>query len=237
MTRVLRSAALLLLALLTATSAAAQTPATADDTFALQRLDGIQSAVSRTYTFDISSLADRVTTPNANLEMPSGTVIAIGIIAEFDTPEHAAAAVSAIGDASFAGREEQGISLELESSPVDDLGDGGIRHSGSGAMSEGEEGISTYVIQDGNWLYIAIVSSNDETRDATARGLIEFALEHDVSPDEPLFRSDGTSEGGLWDKLPSADDTQADDEDNVLAGITPMIDTMVFPDDDSTPTA
>jgi hypothetical protein len=67
--------------------------------------------------------------------------------------------------------------------------------------------------------------------------MIEFALERDAGPDETVFRGDGTSEGGPWAKLPSVDETQDDAEDNVFAGITPTVDTVIVPGEDaSTPT-
>ena len=221
-----------LIALLLATlPAAGQGTPTTTWGFDLTELPGLQRAVSRTYTFDPSILIDTLTTPSSTQTAPTGTIFMGGIIAEFDAQERAVAALEAIEQEPISDLGGQDLEPELQPAPVDDLGDRGLRLSGS-SSGEPAADIAVYVVQDDRWLYVALVISTSGTSDITARGLIQFVLEHEASDDEGQFSVDGTSEGGLWSKLPTIDDLQQDEDDedeNVLAGTIPLTDTVIFP--------
>ncbi|HVL25104.1 MAG TPA: hypothetical protein VM450_13535 [Thermomicrobiales bacterium] len=202
--------------LMLAVPASAQTPEVGID---IATLPGVQRAVSRTYAFDVAALTELLATPSAILRAPRGPLLIVAVAAEFDTPEHAADAARAIGTTSLGGLADEHPALQPDATPVSDLGDGGVRFGGAGA----DETLAGYVVRDATWVMIAIVSSTDDSADATARDIVTYALGHPAGPEGGELHADGTSQGGPWSKLPTAAD------EDVLAGATPLLDAVLVP--------
>ena len=65
-------------------------------------------------------------------------------------------------------------------------------------------------------------SDDIDTSLPTVELAAEIATYGEPSTDEPTFREDGTSTGGLWGFMPPADDP-------LLRGLVPIRDTILYP--------
>jgi hypothetical protein len=219
-----------LMALALSRPVVAQTPA-ASAPFDLAGLEGIQRAGIRAYAFDVGDLAEAVSSPEGGTDAPSGLIFLYGVAAEFGAPEQAATAMDDIarelGD-ELTDEGDGDLRFTLRASAMPDLGDRATRITGTGTATSAPATLGGYVVQHGSWVYIALaVGTSDAADDAdqAARGVVDFALGHDAGGDGGQYREDGTSEGGLWAKLPGTGDQAA------LHGMTPLADLMFAPDD------
>jgi hypothetical protein len=219
-----------LLALALSRPVAAQTPL-ASAPFDLAGLEGIQRAGMRAYAFDVGDLAEAVSSPEGGTNAPAGLVFLYGVAAEFGAPEQASTAMDDIarelGD-ELTDEGDGDLRFTLRAAEVADLGDRATRITGTGTgTSRGDPAaLGGYIVRQGSWVYVALaVGTSDaaDDADAAARGVVEFALGHDAGSDGGQYRDDGTSEGGLWAKLPGNGDQAA------LHGMTPMADLVLAP--------
>jgi len=223
-----------LLSLVLPRPATAQTP-TAPAPFAVANLDGIQRAGMRAYGFDVGDLAEAIATPGSSNAAPTGLVFLYGVVAEFGAPEQAATAMEAIAREladELTNEGDGGLRFTLRAAAVPALGDRATRITGTGAGTPTAAGapatIGGYVVQQGPWVYVALAAGTGNAAadaDEAARGLVDFALGHDAGADAGQYQAGGTSEGGLWEKLPGSGDQAA------LQGMTPLVDSILAPDD------
>jgi hypothetical protein len=219
--------AILALALLR--PATAQTPAAAP--FDVASLEGIQRAGMRAYAFDVGDLAEAVSSPEGGTDAPTGVIFLYGIAAEFDAPERATAAMDEIARELADELTDEGdgdLRFTLRASAVPDLGDRATGITGAGTATRTPATLGGYIVQQGSWVYVSLAVGTEDAADdaeAAARDVVEFALGHDAGSDAGQYREDGTSEGGLWAKLPGSGDQAA------LHGMTPLADMVLAPDD------
>ena len=215
----------------------AQTP-TASAIPAEDELAGLQATVWRSYvhagTFEgTGSISlDEATPASPVAETPQPRSIQV-MVREFDTAEHAASAferISAGAEGSVDGVFSDGT-LDVTSETLPDIG--------SQAMvvrvdyiGEGSDVWMEYVVVQRDQ-YVFFVSASGSTfvnpgsADVdkslpTVELAAEIAAHGEPSTDEPTFREDGTSTGGLWGFMPPADDP-------LLRGLVPISDTILYP--------
>jgi hypothetical protein len=189
---------------------------TSDGGVDFAQFEGARRAVARSYIGDTSMLAS----PEA---APVSTYYLAALVAEFGTPEHAAAALDPLyAQASESFVADSGITLE----PVelDELGD--LSRAATGTVEE--DGVtlelSIILVQADAYLYLVValgVGSGAGTLDASA-AVIEAMMAAEAGSGDGTFDGAGGSTGGLWDKLPAAGDP-------ALQGLTPESDEQVYP--------
>jgi hypothetical protein len=166
-------------------------------------LKGIEYGVSRTWSPDYEAMfAD--TTPSADMEMPEGLLFVVGMVLEFDNDGNAEAGFEAFLDDFDTDELSTSDDATVEEWDID-LGN----QSSSYYTTEDIEGVQSdvviSVVQDDNYLYVVSGAGSGVDMQAMGKTLIESMIDTDGSG-EGEFNEDGTSSGGLWDKLPSADD-------------------------------
>ena len=222
----LRSTIALLIALLVTLhlglSAAAQDFETTAEKLDIEELEGIQQATSRSYAIDISDFVEAASSATPQSVSPEGPLLMMVLVAEFDTPEHAAEAVTTVRDRLLE-QPTEGTGIELEATETEDLGETAFEITGT---SESGASIGGYIVHEGVLLHLALaIGENDSSTDA-ARALVEFTLSHRGNADEVNYDHRGTSRGGIWAKFPGADDNAA------LSGTQPIFDSLLLPPPD-----
>ena len=185
----------------------------------LSDLDGVQTAVSRTYTIDFEAMfaAEASSTPEA-----SGTLLYAlgGSIVQFDSEDKAKTGYIAILD-EVQSQESSATPEDLVFETVDlgtDLGDErtGLRAAGDESGLGGD--LIALLVRDGSTIYLITGIANTGDPSDSVVAFAKSVIDAKASDDEATFNEDGTSTGGLWDKFPSTDDP-------VVAGLPSVIDT------------
>lgn len=188
-----------------------------EDELQLQDLEGIQYGVARTYSVDYSALIENMSTPGAELEMPSGLIAVSAMVLEFDGDDNAESAFSTVID-EIAGEELTGEGAE----EVDlDLGDDSISYAGAEEFDSVETDVVVTIVRESNYIYLVYGSSTEIDLQETVKDLTNLLIDNEGSG-EGEFSEDGTSIGGLWDKFPDADDA-------LVADLT-TFDTVIYPE-------
>jgi len=214
---------LLALSLVGGTGVGAQDDA---EEFDVNDLEGIQHGVGRSYSIDYSAMMDQMSTPGAEMAMPTGIVGIGALILEFDGNDNAQAAFDKLMEQAMA-EDTFGDDTEVEEV---DLGLGEQSNSYAGTYEiDGQESedVITVVRQD-TYVYVVYASGADTDVQSVVSDFTTGLIETGGSG-EGEFHEDGTSTGGLWDKFPAADDELVAD---LIA-----YDQVIFPVPEGTPAA
>lgn len=207
--------------------AMAQDEGTPERTFDdLTQLEGLESAVERDWIVDYEDFFSSMASPDANtdfedIEYPEGIQYLTAIVMRFDGDDNSQAAFNTAQEEISAQPIE---GAELEEIEVDGFGDNTLA-LGATQEDEATGSTSTVVIltQEDEYLYMSIgVSTNEDINDRVS-DIVKHMIDADAGDGEGEFNADGTSEGGLWDKLPAADDELVG-EDLVVSDI------QIFPE-------
>lgn len=173
----------------------------AEDAFQPGDLEGLEYGVSRFYVVDYAAMF-AMSTPDAEMTMPSGTQYIGGMVLEFDDSSNAEVGYDRV-------LEVIDEELLTDDQTVEEF-DVELGNASIGFVSTDEsDGVETQsiviMVQEDNVVYLTSVASSgaDMTDDATS--FTEALIDNDGSG-EGEFHEDGTSTGGLWDKFPSSDD-------------------------------
>lgn len=191
------------------TTFAAQDPAMAAP-FEFGELEGAQQAVSRTYTFDVSAMLDRIGTPGANGELGdvpelSGVISLAGVIGQFDSRDNAAAAVDRVDADTKASLEGQPDAPKLEDAQVD-LGQASRAYTSTQEIEGQTLNLSVLIIQQDEFLYFVVGGVIDADAQSLVTTFTQALIANKAGDGEPRVKGDGASTGGLWDKFPKAGD-------------------------------
>lgn len=225
----LRKRAFLLLATLFALALA---PASAQDDVHgsledVSQLEGIESAVSRSWTFDFEAMVPQ-TPDGASGDDPfagmDGTIFLTGVVMEFSGDAEAERAFDLYRDTltgEFATYEDEG--QEIAWAEIDGLGDnawGVDIHS----TAEGTEGYYRYLmVQEHAQFFVVVTAATSEDATASADSLASYLVEEgETSGDDVSFAGDGTSTGGNWGFFPEGDHES-------LTGLVPAADEVLYP--------
>lgn len=210
--------------LLGAHGAGAQDISTPAATLNLGELDGIQNGVIRSYSIDYTAMMQNMSTPGANMQMPSGLFVLLGGVIEFDSADHAKSAFDKVkADPSLAADVGAGGTSEAWDSG---LGDQSVGYKTTDTSSGMTTNSVTAVFQKDNYIYVTTAIGVNTDVEQSAKDLGQQLLNNDGSGAGD-FKSDGTSTGGLWDKFPKADDA-------LIANLITS-DQILYPEPESTP--
>jgi hypothetical protein len=195
----------------------AQTPEPVDSIYAVfTELSGFESGVVRTFSTDSTDMS-AVASPDATAmasPVAGGEVSRVTTaILQFDSEANAINALAKIQN------EIQGENAAA-AFVLADLGD-----KKAAFTLEDESGTttgSTIVVQAGDQVVVVIAEGVDTDSEALMTDLARSIVETEAGTGEPQFAPDGTSTGGLWDRLPAADDAS-------LADLTVVEDTDLQP--------
>jgi hypothetical protein len=200
--RMLKTVIPALLALTLLGLVAAPTVAQTETPLGFDEIDGLEHAYARGFTADLSAMTDS-STPGAT---PDGWFALTTMVLAFDSEDHAADAVDLLVDevvnSGFAGdgtMEETELDVDFD-------------HVARVAVQE-VEGLTTTALvalaQDGAFIHIVVgVTFGEDPAPVVASVLTDMAAA-EVGQDDEIFREDGTSEGGLWAIMPSAEEVMA----------------------------
>jgi hypothetical protein len=212
---------------LVAPVAAQEDDAELDD---LSQIDGLQRLVARFYSVDFEAMMASMSTPGAGDDgMPdlSSYQYASAGVFEFENDETSEAGYDTLYDqlvASMSG-EESGDALAFEETEAENLGDAATAI----VASYEESGESFYThglfVRDGQYIFYLLSVSDNEDGAQQVQDLARSMVDAEAGDGEETFVEDGTSTGGIWDLLPSADA-------EALGGMIPQTDEVIFPEED-----
>lgn len=194
---------------------AAQELAPSDAGVSLEDYEGLQSAYSRSYGPDIEAL---MASPSAEGIDIAAMMKGVQIMAiTFDSDDNAKKFMED-------GKEELENSLNDESMDFEvtvedsDLGDDGYTITMDMTADVGIV-MEMAMFRDDNVVFNVIVTDGDlETAKDTSEKASEYILDTDSESDEVTFNADGTSTGGVFDRMPKVDHES-------VAGMTIQADT------------
>lgn len=187
----------MLLALLLALPASAQTPEAAT-------LPGLDYVAARQYTPDPSAI---IAPDEPGLFILSARVYA------FDTEEHASTGwESTVESTAIESEVPTGSDkVTFEEEEIDDLGDRAWVTILAAETPDGETGHFRMIyIQEGTMLYTVSAIAGSEDGTAIADDLAREMVDREPGDGEEAFSRDGTSTGGVWDLLPATGDDVLD---------------------------
>jgi hypothetical protein len=187
---------------------------------------GLQRAYSRTFTADMMAMFD-IATPDAT---PSGWFALTTMVLEFDSEDNARAGnEKLLEEVESSDMTGNGATMEDVELDVD------MDYTAKQATQE-EGGMTTYVLvataQDGNYVYAVIGITFGEDPAGVTSAALTAMQDADAGDGEGTFNADGTSEGGLWDKLPTLKQMQEQ-----APAFAEAIDEVVYPESEATPAA
>jgi len=198
----------------------AQTPeASPAATPETQPYTGLLAGASRQYTGDPTK---------APADDPESFVLISMHLFQFDTAEHAASTWTQLTEDATTPISAMGIDEdagpEIHQGDINDLGDRAWAIWLAATTQEGTTGAfrMLYVL-DGEYLIMASAMGGSEDNTLLADSITMAVTEREAGTGAASFSADGTSTGGIWDKLPRTGDPAthdlvafADKEINVL---------------------
>jgi len=179
-----------------------------DDDLQPSDLDGIEYGVSRSWSMDYEAMfAD--TTPSADMAMPEGVLFMVGMVLEFDNEGNAEAGFEAFLDDFDTDELSTSDDVTVEEWDID-LGNQNSSYYTTEEIEGVQSDVVISVVQEDSYLYVVSAAGSGEDMKEVSKTLIESMIDNDGSG-EGEFNEDGTSSGGLWDKLPGADDDLFED--------------------------
>lgn len=186
------------------------------EAFDFATLGGIQRAVARTYNGDLAALETPETAPAA-------TYLLSALVVEFDTADHAAAALEPLHAEAQASSAEN-LSITMDQVEPGDLGDQATASFGVTEADGLRYELVGVTVRADVYLYqvFAVGIGTDTGSQATATAIIEAMIASGAGSGAGSYDESGQSAGGLWDKLPALGDA-------VLNGLIPESDEAVHP--------
>jgi hypothetical protein len=193
----------------------------------LTQLEGLERAVGRDWEVDYEAIMTGMASPDADADaedfaMPTGTMYVSAAILQFDGEDNAEAAFDKARDEFESQSMMEGI--ELEEIDVDGMSDNTVA---LGATQEdetlGNTNTTVILTQEDEYIYLSIGVAVEDESEGTVVDIVNHMKDADAGDGDGEFHDDGTSEGGLWDKLPAADD-------EVVGEGLIATDTQIYPD-------
>ena len=177
-------------------------PAAAQDAaLDVTALEGLQRSVMRSYGLDYMAIFDQMATPGAEVANPHGVIFLWVNLLEFDNAEHAQAAMANLKEAAAS---TDGITVS--GAPVSeiqlDLGDESISYLESQEIDGQQSNAILTLVRQDRYIYFVIMTAIDTPAEPILTDLVTYMIDTPAGEGNGTFGVEGTSTGGLWDKLP-----------------------------------
>lgn len=170
-----------------------------------ETLEGVDRAVMRTW----GDIPEGTPVPG---EVPTLRFVT-GLVAKFDGPTHAAAAVEPVRDWMLGSLQVNLIGVEVTPTDVEvtDLGDSAKAVTAKGNVGQTPLTLSVLVVQQGD-IVMAVGGSVTADQDLLplAQTIIEAMLEREPGDTEETSDNVGRFSGGLWELFPPSGDEALD---------------------------
>ena len=191
----------------------------------LGQYDGIEFAVYRSWA--VASLTQ---------EPEPGQLLSLAtLIVQFGSDDEAADALQPVSDAITDGYAESGIplvaaGLDDDEQPGDEVIQSVFDPDAPVTDQLDEEdldlfrGLTVLAVRADGTIVVVIALPMADDAEATVLALAESVIDREAGDDSVSFDADGASTGGLFDRLPDADDPILTD-----AGVDPFSDSILYP--------
>ncbi len=178
-------------------------PAAAQDAaLDVTTLEGLQRSVMRSYGLDYMAIFDAMATPGSEIANPQGVIFLWANLLEFDTAEHAQAAMGTLTEAA---NSTGGITVS--GAPVSefqlDLGEESVSYLESQEIDGQQSNAILTLVRQDRYIYFVIMTAIDAEAEPILTQLVTSMIDTPAGEGDGTFIAGGTSTGGLWDKLPS----------------------------------
>lgn len=179
-------------------------------------VEGLQSVYDRTFSVDFEAM---MASPDADIESFDMSAMMQMVSVQgitFDNEDNANAYIEDMKSQMDEAMEqdEAGTFEDMEISDLDDFDVNGIRVDMN--MPEMEIAATMVVFADGNHVFqIMAMDGDEEVANSTAEDITQFVLDAEVENEDVTFSEDGTSTGGVFDRMPTVDDGIVGDLDGV----------------------
>lgn len=181
-------------------------------------VEGLQSVYDRTFSVDYMAM---MASPDADFESMDMSAMMKMISIQgmsFDNEDNAKAYIedmrSEMEQAVEEGDTETFEGMEI--SDLDDFDVDGIRVDTN--MPDLDIAASMIIFSDGNHAFMVMVMDADmETAQSSVNEVTQFVIDAEVENEEVTFNEDGTSTGGVFDRMPTS-------EDEVVGDLTTTMD-------------
>lgn len=228
MKKLLLTLSLLLSMGLSVSAVAAQTPGVEapdfDDTEIGADIEGLQSIYDRTFSVDFEAM---MASPDADLENLDMSAMMSMISIQgmtFDSDDNAQDYLDMMRDEVNAEMVESEDTYDFEITDLEGFDVDGLTITMD--MADLEIGATVHFFVDGNHVFQVMVMDSDlEATGSLASEVTQFILDADVENDEVIFNMDGTSTGGVFDRMPTADD-------EIVGDLTGVMDSEILVNDE-----
>jgi hypothetical protein len=203
--------------------AAAQSPA-AGGIPAIAELEGIESAIGRTWSIDYDALT-AASPASVDLNDFEGLSALSVQVLHFDSAEHAAAAYAIFEQNMVAGLASmgQGGTPTVDSGEIPELGNAAAATTLVTVTEDTETHLRYVVVHDDTTVLVVTALAGTAENAAAADALAAWIVnDGEVSPDPVTFDPAGFSRGGIWGLLPPSGH-------DVLGDLIPLRDDQLYP--------
>lgn len=170
-----------------------------------ETLEGVDRAVMRTW----GDIPEGTPVPG---QVPTLRFVT-GLVATFDGPTHAAAAVEPVRDWMLGSLQVNLVGVEVTPTEVEvtDLGESASAVTAKGNVGQTPISLAVIVVQQGD-LVMAVGGSVTADQDLLplAQGILEVMLEREPGEGEETSDNVGRFSGGLWEVFPPSGDASLD---------------------------
>lgn len=182
--------------------------------------EGLESGYARLFMPDYTAMFAALETPGADIPEidEDGVLSVMTAILDFDSADNAQKSMDMTGQA-YAEEEESDEDIDLTTEEVKGLGDKAIHYSGEVGLASQTMAFHILVIKDGKQLVIIQIMGGDlEEGAGQVRDIADFMMDAKAGTDEVSFNEDGSSTGGVFDRMPSTDDA------DLIGDLVPFMD-------------
>lgn len=186
---------------------AAQVEAPEVDGMEFSEIDGLQTVYGRTYSVDFMAM---MSSPEANLEEMDTAAMMRSISIQgytFENEDQAKDFVETMKEEAEGGISEAEEMGEVEIKDLEAVDKDGMTMTMVMNMDDMNIAITMHIFADGNQVFM--VSSTDTELEATgtsADAVAQYVVDAESESDEVAFNEDGTSTGGVFDRMPQVGD-------------------------------
>ena len=205
MKKILLTITMLLTLALSAQGVAAQVEAPEIESVDYSEIAGLQSAYSRAYTVDFMAM---MSSPDANLEEMDMAAMMRNISIQgytFESEDQAKAFLDTTKEEAEGGLTEAEDLGEVEMKDLEAVDKEGVTMTMVMDLEGESIAMTVHMFVDGNHLFMVISTDADlDASNSKADAVAQYVVDAEVQNEEVTFSEDGTSTGGVFDRMPEA---------------------------------